>query len=97
MVQPIFRTPDSQELTKLRPMQPTKATKAGDAVHISPEAQSALQRQKDIQLARRAINEAPDIREDKVKLARERLDSGFYSQLDTVAAVADKIMENMGL
>lgn len=93
MVQPISKTTDIQGLTKLRPMKPTSVSTVGDAVHISPEAQAALRRQKDIQLARRVINETPDIREDKVKLARERLESGFYNQSDVVAAIAGQLID----
>lgn len=97
MVRPISWVPEVQGPTKVGPLRPEKIADRGDTFSISAEARSALRRQKDIQLAWKAINESPDIREDKVKLARERLGSGFYNQPDGVAAVAEKILESMGL
>ncbi|HAV43404.1 TPA: hypothetical protein DCX15_05255 [bacterium] len=97
MVQSISRTPEIQKLTEIKPAQPRKVVSQKDTLAISSEAKAALQRKKEIQLAWEAINAAPDIREDKVSLVRERLNNGLYNQPNIIEACAEKIMESMGL
>ncbi|MCR4762363.1 MAG: flagellar biosynthesis anti-sigma factor FlgM [Lachnospiraceae bacterium] len=47
---------------------------------------------KDFQTARKAVAEAPDIRDDVVAVARQNLESGKYDNLSG-ASFADKLLE----
>ncbi len=62
---------------------------AGDTAEISPTAHLLMDLRHAVESGRRAMTALPDIRQDKVELARERLESGFYDSetvRETVAA-----------
>lgn len=61
-----------------------KATKTSDCLQLS-------QTGKDYQVAKQAVKDAPDIREDKVNQIKERMQSGTYQV--TGEAFAEKILE----
>lgn len=47
---------------------------------------------KDMAVAKKAISEAPDIREDKVKAIKEQMEAGTYSV--SSEAIADKLIDS---
>lgn len=47
---------------------------------------------KDMTVAKKAISEAPDIREDKVKAIKEQMEAGTYSV--SSEAIADKLINS---
>lgn len=47
---------------------------------------------KDMAVAKKAISEAPDIREDKVKAIKEQMEAGTYSV--SSEAIADKLINS---
>lgn len=81
-------------IPKLRPVLPqgTKTGKTSKELKTSFESVMATkQREHDIKLAWQAIRRAPDVRWDKINLAKERLESGFYLSREAT----EKTLENM--
>lgn len=66
-------------------MEKTKKTSTYDQVEISRAGQ-------DYQIARKAVNNAPDIREDKVNDIKNRIASGTYNV--SLEEVADKMVDS---
>lgn len=68
-----------------RTSQTSKIKKEKDSVAISDLA-------KDLQIAKKAVKKAPDIRQNKVDAIKKRIQSGTYNV--SAKEVADKIMEH---
>ena len=62
-----------------------KKTSRDDKIEISQVG-------KDMTVAKKAISEAPDIREDKVKAIKEQMEAGTYSV--SSEAIADKLINS---
>lgn len=63
----------------------------GDKVEISVEAEEL---QKTLSALKAEINKMPDIREEKIKNARARIEGGIYDQDAVVKEVARSIKES---
>ncbi len=70
-----------------------------DSVSISPEAQKAQEVERENKQVRetvkKAVEEIPDIRQDRVKEVKVKLSQGYYDNLDSkmLDRVAEKIAE----
>lgn len=62
-----------------------KKTSRDDKIEISQVG-------KDMTVAKKAISEAPDLREDKVKAIKEQMEAGTYSV--SSEAIADKLINS---
>lgn len=62
-----------------------KRTSRDDKIEISQVG-------KDMTVAKKAISEAPDLREDKVKAIKEQMEAGTYSV--SSEAIADKLINS---
>lgn len=62
-----------------------KKTSRDDKIEISQVG-------KDMTVAKKAISEAPDLREDKVKAIKEQMEAGTYSVYSE--AIADKLINS---
>lgn len=78
-VSQLYRTNGTKKVNK------SGNTAAADKVEIS-------QIGKDYQVAKQAVSQAPDIREDRVNAIREQMASGTYNV--TMDQVADKLIGN---
>ena len=77
------------ETNKSKSVSGLKETKKNDSVQISSEAKKAAEMSRFIQI----INEAPDVRSERVSLIKEQIENGTYNFNDTkiLEMVADKI------
>ena len=75
--------------TQQAPAGPPPAT--ADHAEISDKAHKLVDMRKALDVGRAAIEREPDIRADKVALARERIDSGFYQSVEVREQVAGKL------
>ncbi len=64
-----------------------------DSADISMEAKQRLEEEK----IKSIINDTPDIREDKIKEVKAKLERGDYNNENVMNAVAEKIMKALGL
>mgnify|MGYP006304242855 CR=1 FL=1 len=62
---------------------------AEDRLTISPEAQELLRADKELQ--QKAL-EAPSLRQDRIDLARDRIQSGFYTRDDVMGKIVDTLL-----
>jgi hypothetical protein len=60
-------------------------------VQISQEARSRVELEEAIQMARKAYQDLDGIRQDRVELARERLESGYYERQEVLEGLAQKL------
>ncbi|MFP4173997.1 MAG: flagellar biosynthesis anti-sigma factor FlgM [Candidatus Hydrogenedentota bacterium] len=58
-----------------------------DGVDLSPQAQAAAHTTRLLEIARNQ----PDIRADRVAVARENIEAGLYQRRDVVAVVAERV------
>jgi negative regulator of flagellin synthesis FlgM len=77
------------ETKKTRASAQPRETKKNDSIQISSEGRQAAE----ISRYSQAVNDAPDIRMDRVKEIKDRIASGAYNFNDEniIGAVADKI------
>jgi negative regulator of flagellin synthesis FlgM len=69
-------------------------TSAGaDTAEISKEAKQLAEEAK----IRSIIDQTPDVREDKIKEVKERLENGDYNNEEVMNKVAEKLMKVLGL
>lgn len=73
-----YRTPNGSTEGPQRPQ---------DGVDLSPQAQAAAQTARLLEIARNQ----PDIRADRVAVARENIEAGLYQRRDVVAVVAERV------
>lgn len=64
---------------------------SADEVNISSDARLA----QTLNRAMTAIEETPDVREDKVAEVQEKLESGFYESPEVIDEVADQVTDQM--
>ncbi len=74
------------QTNKALKVEKTEKVKATDKVQISPICQ-------DYQIAKKAINEISDVREDIVNTLKDDINTGKYNC--NADAIADKLMEKM--
>ncbi len=77
------------EPKKSKQVSESKGTKKNDSIQISTEGKKAAEIAKDTQL----VNQAPDIRIDRVKEIKEKIADGSYdfNNSEILEKVADKI------
>ncbi|MEW5768681.1 MAG: flagellar biosynthesis anti-sigma factor FlgM [bacterium] len=97
-IEPIFRLPEIQKLIKPEGEKRTEraSAKGGDEIVISSGARKAQRLQRDVSIAQTAANSAPDVRQDRVAEAREKLENGAYLEEQIAEAIAEKIVQGMG-
>jgi len=75
-----------------------------DSVFISENAREKLEKLADAALKKYGLGEMPssktvtndpEIRIDKIKLAKERIESGYYKQFNIVEQIADKLADEI--
>jgi negative regulator of flagellin synthesis FlgM len=96
-VEHIYGTPEVRRVIKpkqtKRVASSSQATGKSDKISISDEAKKAQQLEADLRL----VKKAPDIREEKVEQARERLASGYYLKKEVVEKIAERIAQALGI
>ncbi len=77
------------ETKKNKPVSSKNETSRGDSIHISTEGKQAAETARNIQI----IKETPDIRADRVKEIKTKIDNGTYDfdNKQILEMVADKI------
>lgn len=98
-IEPIFRLPEIQKLNETDRGKRTEraSAKGGDEIVISSAARKAQRIQRDVSVAQTAANRAPDVRQDRVAEAREKLEKGTYLEEQIAEAIAERIVEGMGI
>ncbi len=74
------------------------APASGDTAEISETAHRLMELRQAVETGRVAMAGLPELREDKIALARERLESGFYNSAevrDKVATGIDAVITSM--
>jgi negative regulator of flagellin synthesis FlgM len=70
---------------------------ANDKVAISSEARK-LQDSSAVHLtATKAVNDVPEVREDKIEEVRQKISDGFYDQANIASVLADKLLREFGI
>lgn len=67
-----------------------------DSVKISEEGKKAFELTQEIAIAKRAIDETSDIREERVREAQERLEEGYYQRAQVLEEIAERISRVLG-
>lgn len=67
------------------------AASSADEVNISSDARLA----QTLNRAMKAIDETPDVREDKVAEVEEKLEEGFYDSPEVLDEVAEQVTDQM--
>lgn len=71
---------------KIAPIDSKRDIKKKDMVNISSAA-------KEYQIAKKELTQSPDVREDRVKVIKEQIESGTYNL--NADEIADKIVKSM--
>ncbi len=72
------------------------ARKGGtDTVIISDEGRERVEKEKAINTAKEIVRNTPDIREEKVNMVKERMESGYYENEEVIQKTAQKVMEDV--
>ncbi|MFC1726221.1 flagellar biosynthesis anti-sigma factor FlgM [candidate division KSB1 bacterium] len=89
---------NSQPVKKTVPKKKTSSegTTVADQVQISPKARSLQSSQAVRKAALSALKTTPDVRDDKLKEVRQKIESGFYNQPQVMNDVANRIIDNIG-
>jgi len=74
---------------KLNKKSPIDGSTSSDSVNISKEAIDMAETNRIIDI----INNTPDVREDKIKMLKEKINDPNYINDAITSAVADKIMD----
>ena len=67
-----------------------------DNVTLSAEGRLMLELRDRVTALRKEMTALPEIRKDKIELARERLASGYYDRADVQEAIAERLLESFG-
>ena len=82
---------------KGRKTEVSPGNQANDKVEISSEARK-LQDSSAVQsVATKAVNDSPEVREDKIEEVRQKIVDGFYDQANIASALADKLLREFGI
>ena len=73
------------------------AKQKGDKVEISSDAKKLQDTNNFQTAATKAIQEIPDIREDKITEIRQKIADGFYDQENIAFVIADKLLKEFGI
>ena len=89
---------NSQPVKKTTPKKKSSSegSTVTDSVQISPKARSLQSSQAVRKAALSALKTTPDIRDDKLKEVRQKIESGFYNQPQVINNIADRILDNIG-
>ena len=99
-IQPINGVPDTpraKEIKRKKEKLEARAVSKTDSLNISSEGKKLQQVQKDIEIARKSIENSPDVRADKVRVARERVAEGYYLGEKVVEQIAERIIAGIGV
>jgi flagellar biosynthesis anti-sigma factor FlgM len=101
----IDRVDDHQLLHKLHGDQNTqqqsssiKGNAAGhtDKVTLSAEGRLLLELRDRVATLKQDLAALPDVRQDKVELARQRLASGYYDRAEVQERIAESLLDSFG-
>jgi hypothetical protein len=65
---------------------------SSDGIEISEEARSQLQFHEVVSSARAAAAAAPEVRQDRVDLARQRVQEGYYERPEVRGSIVDALL-----
>ena len=71
--------------------------KNGDKVEISSAARELQNSHSIIKKAKAALNNSPDVREDKIQQVRNKINTGYFSSNQIKNELAEKLLQNFGL
>lgn len=60
-------------------------------------AAAVLEKDEIIRQAKRALSLFPDVRQDKIQKALERIARGYYERPEVRAKIADRLLDEMGI
>jgi hypothetical protein len=66
-----------------------------DTVIISREGRERVEREKAVGKAREIVVNTPDIREEKVDTAKNRMESGFYNRKEVIDETSKRVVEDI--
>jgi len=75
--------------------QPEVREAIADAVLNAGVVDAVAQEIQDVRTAKRDLDTVPDVREDRVEQARERVASGFYDSAGVQSQVADRVLDTL--
>ena len=81
---------DTEQATGLEKSN-TRPTIPADSADISEAARKMVDLRAAVDTGRMALEELPDVRDEKVALARKRLEQGFYQSAEVQGEVAAKL------
>lgn len=97
-INPVGQSSQAQQVQRKGRNADTPAvSQNNDKVEISSEARKLQDTQGLQAAASRLIKETPDVREDKIAEARQRILDGFYDQSNISSAIADKLLKEFGI
>ncbi len=70
-----------------------ESTQVPDSAEISKEAKQLAEEAK----IRETLAKVPDVREDKIQQAKEKLENGAYNKEEVINTVAERLMKVLGL
>ncbi len=73
---------------------PARGRGPSDEADISAEAEVRLRVHEMVSAVREAASALPDIREDKVRQARSRIEQGYYEKSEVHGTVVDTLLRN---
>ena len=97
-VSSIVQSIQSQQVQrKGRKTEVPPGNQANDKVEISSEARK-LQDSSAVQsAATQAVNDGPEVRENKIEEVRQKIADGLYDQANIASALADKLLKECGI
>ena len=75
--------------------QPEVLEAIADAVLNSGVVDAVAQELQEVRSAKQVLSDVPDVREDRVSEAKERVETGFYDQAGVKAQIADSFLDNL--
>jgi anti-sigma28 factor (negative regulator of flagellin synthesis) len=68
-----------------------------DRVEISTEGKALLRTRYVVDLVKARFKELPDVREERIQQAKQRIRDGYYNRGDIQKATIDRFLETFGL
>ena len=94
-ISPVSNSQPIKKTTSKKRTESDSGTGAADKVQISQKARSLQNTQAIRKAALSALKTTPDLRDDKLKEVRQKIESGFYNQPQVINNIADRIIDNI--
>jgi len=85
-----------QKVSGAKTQEKPKPATRGDSVSLSSKAKD-LSSSSDVSAVRSHIEALPDIRQEKIQAAREKIASGYFNSPEFADKLADKLLKDFGL